>query len=310
MANILNISAQIISLRLHSPVTLIKLLRPKQWIKNTFVLLPLFFSLKFSDYNSACVALIGTLSFIFLSSAIYVINDLLDKDEDKNHPVKFKRPIASGQISPSQALLIALSLLLLCALSLKIIHKENNYVLCLPLLYLCLNVAYSAKLKQIEIIDVMSIAMGFVLRVIFGGVIIGVKLSPWILMTTFLLCLFLGFSKRYNELSIMSSDINRSQGRRTLGFYNKKLLESFIISSCSATLICYCLYAVQMSINLNKSYFVFSTVFVIYGLFRYLQRVFISNNSDNNEPENILFKDLLFLSNALIWLFFCIFILK
>ena len=304
MTNILNISAQIISLRLHSPITLIRLLRPKQWIKNAFVLLPLFFSLKFSDYNSACTALIGTLSFIFLSSAIYVINDLLDKDEDKNHPIKSKRPIASREVSSFQALLIAFSLLLLCSLSLKIIYKENNYVLCLPLLYLCLNIAYSTKLKQIEIIDVMSIAMGFVLRVIFGGVIIGVKLSPWILMTTFLLCLFLGFSKRYSELSIVSY----SQERRTLSFYNKKLLESLIISSCSATLICYCLYAVQMSINLNKSYFVFSTVFVIYGLFRYLQKVFTS--SDSGEPENILFKDLLFLSNALIWLIFCAFVLS
>jgi len=270
----------------------ITILRPKQWIKNAFVFAPCVFALQFNNIADLRRAIIATLCFIAVSSAVYIFNDFMDLADDRNHPTKKFRPLASGKIGVKKASLLMVFLLFL------------GYALCnfLPhacfvimLIYLIFNISYSKALKKYAIIDVLIIATGFVLRVLMGGYAIEVQVSSWIILSTFLLALFLAFGKRYNEMNIEGS-----KQRQSLKGYNKDVLGKMITVSCSAALICYGIYATDIARKTGKDAFVYTVIFVVFGLFRYLQIIFV--NDGGGEPEKILFRDKIFLLNLVLWL--------
>lgn len=280
---------------------IVKLMRPLQWVKNFFVFAPLLFAFRFTDLAAWSSAIIAALSFAFLSSAVYIFNDIKDVNEDRNHPRKKKRPIASGKVSLQIAYLLIALLVTLSVWAANHLPFESQIVL---ITYLTLQLFYTIKLKHVAIIDAMVIASGFVLRVLVGGYAISVEISPWIILTTYLLALFLGFGKRYNELSVAGYKKSRS----SLNSYNKNFLESLIVISCFTTMISYAIYTVETANELGSNNLVYTMVFVIFGLFRYLQILYVEGKG--GEPEIILFREKLFFVNCLMWLVSTLLILK
>lgn len=261
---------------------IIKLLRMKQWIKNTFVLAPLLFSHSFI-YTDACIkAALAFVVFCLASSAVYILNDIADKANDAIHPLKKARPIASGKISPFLGMISAFGCLF--AAGLISVLFINTKVLSVVGIYLLLNVLYSVKLKNIVIVDVLTIAFGFILRVYAGAYAIDVPASNFIFMTTFFLALFLGFCKRKKELQNFGA-----QARHVLADYTEELLNQYVIISVAATIMCYTLYTLEAT---TQAYFkgdkiIYSIVFVVWGIFRY--QYIISRNDNTGDPtENLL----------------------
>jgi 4-hydroxybenzoate polyprenyltransferase len=278
----------------------IKLMRPTQWVKNLFVLSPIFFSYHFLNLDDWKNTFIAFVCFILSSSAVYVFNDIIDITEDRSHPRKKLRPLAAGKVSPVSAGVFCVMLII------------ANFILALNLpfaaiititIYLIMQLAYTLALKRQAIFDVLIIAAGFVLRVVMGGHSINVPISPWIILTTYLLALFLGFGKRYHELSIEGY----GNKRKSLKRYNKPLLDRLIGISCVSALLSYALYTVETARLLNKTEFVYTVVFVIFGLFRYLQVLYIDEKG--GEPEKILLHDKIFLGNGIVWFIFTMLIL-
>ncbi len=272
---------------------IVTLLRPKQWVKNAFVLAPLFFSLEFLDAAVWPAALWAVLSFVLMSSAVYVLNDISDAEADRHHPDKKTRPIAAGQVSVPLAVLLMLVLLLAGAgVAFVFLPRECSAVLAV---YAVMNLAYSRGLKHVAILDVTLIAVGYVLRVLMGGYAIAVAISPWIVLATFVLALFLGFGKRRHELRLESDQI-----RPSLDAYNRPLLDKLINVSCGAALMCYAIYAAETAQALGKVELIYTVAFVAFGLFRYLQ--FIYFDREGGAPELILYQDRWFVLNLALWL--------
>ncbi|NGU67654.1 decaprenyl-phosphate phosphoribosyltransferase, partial [Clostridium perfringens] len=196
-------------------INLLKLMRPKQWIKNFFVFGALIFSYSFLNLNKTIAALIAFILFCLISSTVYIMNDILDVEKDRIHPKKRFRPIASGAISIKQATIALVVLLAISMISSFMINKGLFFIL---VLYFINNIFYSFKIKNIVILDVISIAVGFILRVIAGGVAIDVSLSGWILLCTFFISLFLGFEKRRNEIIKLEGKAN--EHRKILDDYS------------------------------------------------------------------------------------------
>lgn len=279
----------------------IKLMRPKQWIKNSFVLAPLLFSLQFTNLHYLSLSIIAVLSFIAVSSATYIFNDICDIEEDRTHPIKKLRPIASGKVKITYAAIIAI-ILIIIAFTLSIqLNTQCSIVL---LIYMVMNFIYTKHLKHHAIADVLVIASGFVLRVLMGGYAISVYISPWIILTTFLLALFLGFCKRYSEIAVEEY----SNKRNSLQNYSKELLDRLIGISCACALISYALYTVETARLNDRTELVYTVIFVVYGLFRYLQLVYI--NKKGGEPEKIIFSDKPFIFNIIAWIVFTLGILS
>lgn len=270
----------------------IQLMRPLQWVKNVFVLAPLFFSYQFKTFESWIPSLTAVWCFILISSAVYIVNDINDVKEDRSHPRKRKRPIASGKISTLNAAFLAAFLFLVAIISLLTLPLACSIT---AAIYIILQVAYTYKLKNHAIFDVLIIASGFVLRVLVGSYAINTPVSPWIILTTYLLALFLGFGKRYHELSLDGY----GRKRQSLQRYSKPLLDRLIGISCVSALLSYALYAVETARLLEKTELVYTVIFVIFGLFRYLQVLYLDDKG--GEPEKILLKDKIFFLNGIIW---------
>ncbi len=273
-------------------VNIIKLTRPKHAIKSAFVFAPLFFAFKFMEMAAWINTIFAALAFLTAASAVYIFNDICDVDEDRTHPRKKFRPIAAGNVSVLQARIFGIILLLVTAALLCRLPIACAIVIGI---YLSLQIAYTYSLKKQAIIDVLIIASGFVLRVLMGGYAIDVPTSPWIILTTYLLALFLGFGKRYHELSVAGYD----DSRHSLKEYNKPLLDRLIGISCVASLSSYALYTVETARLLGKTELVYTVVFVIFGLFRYLQVLYVYEGG--GEPEKALLHDKIFLANGIIW---------
>lgn len=271
-----------------------RLMRPHQWVKNGFIFAPLFFGLRFTEPSAWIASIQACIAFMLLSSGIYVFNDLTDRHEDRHHPLKRFRPIASGIITIHQASYLTLFLIF----SAWCITFFQLPPACLGVMgiYLLLNIAYTVKLKHIAIIDVIIIASGFVLRVLMGGYAIHVEISPWLILATFLLALFLGFGKRLHEMNIT----DYLTKRRSLEGYTKPLLDRLIAITCAASLMCYALYTVDLASQSKQTSIVYTIGFVVFGLFRYLQAIY--RNHLGGEPESILIRDKLFLSVLVLWL--------
>ena len=264
--------------------TFLELIRIKQWIKNAFVLAPLLFSLKFSDINADINALLAFFAFCFGASFIYIINDISDKRRDALHPRKKLRPIASGEISKAAAIIWAVILLMLTALCLDILGNEKTAITIG--IYIVLNIFYSLIFKHLVLIDVIVIAFGFILRVYAGAYAIEVPVSSFIFMTTLFLALFLGFTKRKSEL--LKSGIHT---RQVLAKYSEAMVNQYIIITATLTIMCYALYTLEPQ-TLNRfdtNRLIYSVIFVVYGMFRYIY--ILNSSSDADDPTENLFKD-------------------
>ena len=275
----------------------VHLLRPQQWVKNGIVLAGLIFSGNAVHADLALAALIATGLFCLLSSTVYIINDIADAEADRKHPIKASRPIASGRVQISSALALAV---VLGAVSLVFSYLLDRDFFFLALAYVALSLTYSFFLKHIVIIDVMSIAAGFVLRAVAGAVIIHVEFSGWLLIASFLLALFLGFGKRRHELILLEND--SSQHRRILAKYNSYFLDQLIGVVTPAVLVCYLIYVISPEVGhkLGTPYLYLTTPFVIYGIFRYLYLIHLEEKGGS--PTHVLLTDLPILLTVVLWL--------
>ncbi|MBN1699771.1 MAG: decaprenyl-phosphate phosphoribosyltransferase [Spirochaetales bacterium] len=273
------------------------LLRIKQWIKNFFVLIPLFFAGKLTGAGDVIHSILAFFTFSLISSVIYIVNDVFDKDADKLHPRKKHRPIPSGKITPATALLIAVPFFVAGgALSLFLNYR---YIICLAT-YFLLNIIYTLWGKHVIILDVLFIASGFVLRVIAGSLAIEVVPSNWMMMTTFFLSLFLGFGKRRNEY--IKLDREKGSHRKVLNFYDETLLNHLIFSSCAIAIISYAMYTISPSVTEkfhNGDFLIFTIPFVTFVLFRY---VFIIWKRDEGDPTEVVLQDIGIIISGLLWL--------
>jgi 4-hydroxybenzoate polyprenyltransferase len=244
----------------------VRTMRPLEWIKNLFVFAPIFFGGEAEHVDKLALVGVVFLAFSAMSSAVYIFNDVRDREFDRSHPVKRERPIASGALPVSTAITAAC---LLAALSLGLVHFSAP-VLGVVLAYGGMNVLYSLKLKHVVILDVFTIAIGFVLRVFAGGLIIQVEPSSWLIMATFLLSLFLGLAKRRHELLLMK-DVANSH-RPVLEQYTIPLVDILTAVVTPVTLITYILYTLDGTTvaRFHSGKLYLTAGFVVFGIFRYL----------------------------------------
>ena len=277
--------------------------RPKQWIKNLIVYFALFFTVgeswQLSNTEELARLLLRSTAvfaiFCLITSSIYVVNDILDKDKDRHHLKKKARPIAAEQIDIKLALGFAGILAVVGAIS-SYVLSPNSFLMVVG--YFLLMILYSVCLKQIVIVDVITISLGFVIRAVTGAIVIDVSVSPWLYVCTGLAALFLGFSKRLNEKKSVGADGYLQ--RETLQEYSVDFLQQLIAISATSSLLAYTLYTFT-SPNLPSNNAMMLTIpFVVYGLLRYL---FLVNDSNQGEsPEELILKDLPFKMSVVAWL--------
>jgi 4-hydroxybenzoate polyprenyltransferase len=282
-----------------------KMLRPQQWIKNLFLFAGLIFSRSYHQAANNRTTIFAFLAFCLLASGIYIINDLIDYREDKHHPVKSRRPIASDRISRPAAVILAVVLIFVSLLWSFFI---NHPFLITGLVYLAMMLAYSIKAKEIIILDVLFVAGGYVLRAVAGALAIRVDISPWLLLCTFLLALFLVLSKRRTEIVVLGADAVRH--RKTLGQYSLDYLNQMIAVVTSACIVAYCLYtlAPETVAKFHSHRLIFTVPFVIYGIFRYLYLTYKQVQTD--QPERAIIADLPTLICLILWVGVCIAIIS
>jgi 4-hydroxybenzoate polyprenyltransferase len=275
---------------------LIRTMRPKQWTKNLILFAGLIFAHQLFVFMSVVKSVIAFCCFCLLSSAIYIINDIKDIERDRAHPLKSKRPIAAGQLSIRSAGLSATGIAVVALLFSFWLDFEFGLV---ALIYFVLLLAYSFRLKHIVILDVLTIAIGFVLRAIAGAVVIDVIFSSWLLLCTILLALFLGLSKRRHELLLLGD--NAQSHRRILKEYSPHLLDQMIGVVTASTLMGYALYtmAPETVKKFGTSYMILTIPFVIYGIFRYLYLIHQKDLGGN--PTTVLVTDKPILINVILW---------
>ena len=268
------------------------LMRPQQWMKNVFIFLPLFFDRHLMEWMYWLPCLFAFLSFSFMASAIYCFNDIYDVEADRRHPEKCKRPLASGAVSKGTGYVIMASIF---------------YMFIILAFYFFQNIAYCIKLKQKAIVDVFIIAVGFVLRVLAGGLVTGIFISHWIVLMTFLLALFLAFAKRrddvvmYEETGVIT--------RKNVNRYNVAFLNQAIAIVASITMVCYIMYTVseQVVARMGSEYLYITSVFVLAGIIRYLQVTIVDVKSGN--PIKVLMKDHFIQICIVAWILTFVFIL-
>jgi decaprenyl-phosphate phosphoribosyltransferase len=276
-------------------IDFVRLLRPKEWVKNGFVIAPLFFTPDAVNWRNCLSVLLGTLLFCFASSSIYVLNDIRDRDGDRLHPIKSKRPIASGAVSTSRAAVLG-ALVGITALvgGFLLSARFGLYVLS----YILLNVGYSLGLKTIAILDILLIALGFVIRVFAGSVLIAATPSPWIIIATGLVSLFLAAGKRRDDLA-QELDVSH---RSSLDGYSIAFLDTLISIILGTLIVSYLMYTTseEVMVRINSRYLYVTSAFVIAGIFRYLQLVMVFGKTGS--PTDIVIGDRFILLTLLGWL--------
>ena len=259
----------------------IAILRPKQWTKNLLVFAALIFSIKIVTAHMLTRCIAGFILFCLVSGCIYVLNDYIDRDVDRRHPEKCFRPIASGRLEPMRALVFGCLLLLS---SLTLAYFVDSWFSVLLFGYFIINVAYSLKLKHVVIIDIMVIAVGFVLRAIGGGLVIGIAFTPWFLICTMLLALFLAISKRRHELYLLSE--HKGEHRKVLDQYSPELLNQLNSIVTTAAIMSYSLFTFTSG---HTIHLMWTIPLVMYGIFRYLYLIHMKGQG--GRPEEILLED-------------------
>ena len=270
--------------------------RPEQWVKNSLVLAALIFARQFTDGIQVARALACVICFICLSAAVYLWNDVKDRQSDQMHPQKQGRPIASGALGDSPAL-IASGLLVIAGLTGLV--SLGFGVLLIGIGYLLNNFLYTVWSKKEVILDVMSISAGFLLRASAGAVVIGVRFSPWLLLCTLLLSLFLALCKRRNEIVVLAG--GAAEHRTTLGEYSLAFLDQAIALVTASTLIAYALYTMSPEVQskLHSVHLPWTIPVVLYGLFRYLYLVY--HQRLGGDPSRLLVSDRRLLISILVW---------
>ena len=279
------------------PALILRSMRPKQWTKNIILFAPLIFSQNITNKPLAIYSIVAFIVFCLLSGSVYILNDLIDIKQDKVHPLKSKRPLASGRLSPVYAVI---TLLVLLALSAYISLTYLNYLFILVAgSYLILQIAYSTVLKHIVIIDVFSIAAGFLLRVIAGAEAIEVIFSTWLFFCTILLALFLALSKRRHEIILL--DEKAINHRKILFEYSSDLLDQMISIVTTTTLIAYILYTIspETVARFGTDNLKYTVPFVLYGIFRYLY--LIHQKNEGGSPERVLLNDMPILITVILY---------
>jgi 4-hydroxybenzoate polyprenyltransferase len=274
--------------------------RPQEWVKNTFVFAPLFFSQNLLNLELLAKSFAAFAYFCLASGGVYLINDICDRERDKRHPQKSSRPIASGALSVGVATAAAICLLGTATIGAFLVNLPFGLV---TMSYVALNIAYSNWLKHVVILDVFSIAAGFVFRVVAGAVVIDVVMSHWLLICTMLLALFLGFSKRRYELVNLSKDARLH--RRVLAEYDPLFLDMMIGIVTSVTVVAYVLYTISHETiqRFHTDKLLLTVPFVLYGIFRFLYQIYHKNGGGN--PSRTLITDGSLLVNIVLWAAVC-----
>ena len=270
--------------------SILRLTRPKQWIKNMFVFIPMFFGGELFDLHSVWLAVLTFFAFSLVASSIYCYNDIVDIDADRNHPVKCLRPIASGEVSIRLGyILMTLTFCLGMGVLLLLPPEVMSQVMAVIVFYYVLNLAYCSKLKQFAILDVCIVAFGFVLRILAGGFACELALSNWIVIMTFLLTLFMSFAKRRDGVLRMNS--TGEAPRKNTVRYNLTFINQAITITASVTLVCYIMYCVspEVSERFDTPYLYLTFVFVLLGLLRYIQIAVVDEKS--GDPTKIILRD-------------------
>lgn len=283
--------------------SIFKTMRPKQWTKNVFIFAGLVFDGQLLNPEPFFQTLIGFFLLCFASSTVYLINDIADIDQDRQHPKKKNRPLPSGTLSVQNA---AIAAIVLGILTLTISFYLNSLFGALVLTYIIMNLLYSLRLKHVPIIDVMFIASGFVLRVGAGVSLVTVeRFSPWLYVCTTLLALFIGFGKRRAELSLLADRANAH--RKVLDGYTIPFLDQLIVIVSASTIMAYSLYTFSAE-NLPDNHLMMLTIpFVVYGIFRYLYLIQVENAG--GAPDEVLITDPPFIVTILGWGLLSVFIL-
>jgi len=266
-------------------------MRPRQWTKNLLVFAGLIFSGRFTDGESVNLALLAFAAFCLVSSAGYLLNDVLDRDSDREHPEKRHRPVASGALSPSTAMIAAAVLL---AAGVAVGAAANTVALLALGAYAANQAFYVLAGRAIAIVDVFVIAIGFLIRAVAGAAVLGVFISPWLLLCTLMLALFLGFSKRRHELALQSNS------RSSLRGYSISVTDQFIGITAACTVLSYSLYAVQSETAAEHPLLYLTIPFPLFGVFRYLQLV--HTEGDGGNPDATLLTDPWIAGTVVAWI--------
>lgn len=278
-------------------IDLMRLMRPHQWIKNTFVLIGLLFGHAWHDPALVIKAIIAFAAFCLISSTIYIINDIIDIEQDRHHPSKRKRPLPSGKLKISTAAMFAM---LLGAAGLGLAAFASSKVVLILLIYAVMNLAYSLKLKHVVILDVFIIATGFMLRILAGTLGLGIPPSQWLLLCGLMVTLFLGFSKRRAEIIALSAD--KTAHRKVLQEYSPVLLDKMIVVTAAGLIMSYSLYTMNPETILihGTPNLIYTVPFVIYGVFRYIY--LLHHQSSGGDPSKDLVRDPHMLTVLAAWL--------
>ena len=275
---------------------ILKLMRPHHYIKNIFIFIPLFFALKITDMHLLFSAFIAFIAFSLSASAVYILNDYFDIEDDKKHPKKRLRPLASGEVSKKEAIVMMLSLF---GFSIALISSLSLGATAILFFYMMMNIAYSLHLKHIAIIDVTIIAIGFVLRLFMGSVVTGIVLSHWIVIITFLLALFMALAKRRDDVLIYENTGKKM--RKVVDGYSLPFLDIAMAIMASVVIVSYIMYTSSPEVikRMGSEYLYLTSLFVIMGVMRYLQITFVF--LDSGSPTQIVLKDRFVQFTLILW---------
>jgi decaprenyl-phosphate phosphoribosyltransferase len=282
-----------------SLAAVLKLIRVKQWVKNLFLFLPTFFAGHIFDSGELFMVLLGALAFSFVASGVYVINDYRDREVDRLHPKKKLRPLASGEVKLPLAWVLMVGLI---GAGLFLSASINIIFFYLLASYLLLNLGYSFGLKHVPILDLFIVSLGFLIRVYSGGVIAGLPVTHWLSLMVLLLALFLILAKRRDDLLINGKNKNGVVIRKSTTKYNLTYINSCITLLSAVMIVAYIMYTVSPEVTerFESEYLFITTIFVIAGIMRYLQIVFVEKNSGS--PTNIFIKDKFILGTIACWI--------
>jgi 4-hydroxybenzoate polyprenyltransferase len=285
-------------------VTYFRLLRPKDWAKNLFLFLPSFFAGRFYDVSGLEKVGLGFLAYCMIASCIYIVNDYLDIEDDRNHPVKKNRPLASGAVTVTFALCLALVLALAGFSIAWFIRDKFAFILAI---YFIINICYSAGLKNIPILDIFILASGFVLRIKAGSVITRIPLSEWIMIMVFLLSIFMAIGKRRDDVLIKVR--SGTDMRKSIKGYNLELLDVLLSLVAAVIIVSYLMYTLSPEVKLRLGTYrlYYTCVFVMAGIMRYLQIIYVQ--ADSGSPTRILYKDRFIQVTLLLWIASFVFLL-
>ena len=270
---------------------ILKLIRPQQWLKNVFVMIPMFFGGSLLDPEDIRSSVLTFLAYSFIASSVYCFNDINDVEADRRHPVKCKRPLASGAL-PMGAAWALMALMFAAAAAMTALLGDPARMLNVGgvlLIYYVMNLCYCAKLKQYAIVDVCIVAFGFVLRVLAGGFATDIEPSKWLVLMTFLLTLFLSFAKRRDDVLRMNE--TGEPPRKNTIRYNLTFINQAITVTATVTLVCYIMYTVspEVEMRFHSDMLYLTSVFVLLGLLRYMQITVVDKKS--GDPTKIMLRD-------------------